>query len=704
MKGPRGIRPCSPWLVAVAALASILQGGGPQAPPALRTAGGLTAATPSTMPAQAAPLARASTLPRDFDAAADAADDIPPSVLASSAARPAPPVPPWVPEAPVYGIAAALNVPVRMTDGVILRANIMYPAVRGEPAPGSFPVLLTQTPYGKASGGVDPYLVQRGYIEAVVDVRGTGASHGSWGLLDPAQVSDGVALVHWAAGLPHSNGRVGLFGGSYLGINQLLTAAAVGPRSPLKAIFPMIAATDVYRDLAVMGGLVDREFDAILLGTTGGYNTTGPARESLAAGAGSASPGDVSSAEVEHASGLPTSHATFLAELESGGERAYDGPYWAARRPRDALSAIVDNGIPAYLVGGWHDIFQRGEPLNYVGLQNAWARRPVDAAMAPGQRVTGRYQLYMGPWYHAIKPGGVDLERLQLEWFDTWLRNEPTGMADTPTPLHLQELGGTRVVEATAWPLPRAVPQRWYLGAGGTGTAPQSMNDGALSMARPAAPGNDPVAYDGVSNPCTATTEQWSGGVGAAELNALIGSTDPCEGDDRTLQAPPTALTYTSPPVSQPTVLVGPIGATIYASSSTPDCEWVVRVEDVGPDGGSVPLTEGALLGSMRSLDPRRTWWTPDGGTIMPFHQLTHESVAAVPPDQMVRYDIEVLPTLAVIQPGHRLRITVSTSDTPHLVPNASQLGNLAGGVYRVMHSPDAASFAELPLAPETAL
>jgi predicted acyl esterase len=124
----------------------------------------------------------------------------------------------------------------------------------------------------------------------------------------------------------------------------------------------------------------------------------------------------------------------------------------------------------------------------------------------------------------------------------------------------------------------------------------------------------------------------------------------------------------------------------------------VVNVEDVGPDGTSVPLTEGALLGSLRALDAGRSWWTADGGLLLPFHPSTPPSSAFVPAGQLARYDVEVFPTLVTLGAGHRLRITISTSDTPHLQPTAAQLASLAGGVYQVMHSPDAASFIELPV------
>src|SRR5581483_2522026 len=101
----------------------------------------------------------------------------------------------WSPEPAKYGVVEQKNVPVTMSDGTVLRANIYSPATGGVAAPGPFPVLLTQTPYGKdttgaAAGGAtgeDAYLVQRGYIDVVADVRGTGDSGGEFGFFDPAQ-------------------------------------------------------------------------------------------------------------------------------------------------------------------------------------------------------------------------------------------------------------------------------------------------------------------------------------------------------------------------------------------------------------------------------------------------------------------------------------------------------------------------------------
>ena len=169
----------------------------------------------------------------------------------------------WKPEPATYGLGEINNIGVRMSDGTVLRVDEFFPTTAsGAAANGPFPVLLTQVPYGKdnssGSGYDNPYLVQRGYIEVVADVRGAGDSQGTFGMFDPVQATDGATLVNWSAHLPNSSGNVGLFGASYFGINQLLTAAAVGPHSHLKAIFPELAGNDLYRDTAFFGGALRR--------------------------------------------------------------------------------------------------------------------------------------------------------------------------------------------------------------------------------------------------------------------------------------------------------------------------------------------------------------------------------------------------------------------------------------------------------------
>src|SRR5579884_2678765 len=245
---------------------------------------------------------------------------LPQSVIAASAARGSH----WKPGKGIYGTASTTDIAVKGAGGTIIRVNEIYPTTAsGKAAPGKFPVLLTMTPYGKgqggssapgsaakpsggaATGGADNYLAQRGYIEVVEDVRGTGDSAGRWGLFDPVQQRDAIRVLDWAAHLPHSDGRVGTYGPSYLGIDQLLLAGAVGRHSPLKAIFPMVSANDIYRDTSFMGGLIDFEFDEAYLGLTAGTNTANPGGDSLSDPKMLA---DLAKIEADHANGLAKYH------------------------------------------------------------------------------------------------------------------------------------------------------------------------------------------------------------------------------------------------------------------------------------------------------------------------------------------------------------------------------------------------------------
>ena len=126
--------------------------------------------------------------------------------------------------------------------------------------------------------------------------------------------------------------------------------------------------------------------------------------------------------------------------------------------------------------------------------------------------------------------------------------------------------------------------------------------------------------------------------------------------------------------------------ATVYASATTSETQLVAELEEVTPDGTSYPLTEGALLGSLRAVNPGRSW-TAGGMTVLPYHPYTQASAQPVSPGTMTEYQIQIFPTLVTIASGDRLRLTLSTADTPHLTPLPPELPNLLGGVYTIGRS-----------------
>ncbi|HEY1832744.1 MAG TPA: CocE/NonD family hydrolase [Acidimicrobiales bacterium] len=626
-------------------------------------------------------------------------------------------LPSWSPQPATYGVGNDFEVPVTMSDGTILRANVYYPTANGGAASGPFPVLLQQTPYGKAFiaaggalAGTDiSYLVQRGYIVVIADVRGTGDSEGNFDLFDPVQSTDGATLARWAAVLPHSDGKVGLFGESYMGINQFQTVQAAGANSPIKAMFPIISGNELYPDTVTQGGIPDLEFSAFYIALLSGLDLGNPVLQPLVDAATSRNwslltqgLADLTPVEVSHAAQL-VGFLQLIANVETGsGAGSFDDSYWQARSPAQDLASVVADHIPAYLVGGWNDLFQAGEPLNYVGLQNLYDGRPQTAAMLPNQPVTPRYQLMMGPWMHVTTGQGINMAAIQLEWFDTWLLGEKTPLGNTITPLHLQLENSTKWFSSAQWPIPNAPVTPFYLGGAKSGSDPISLN-GTLTPTKPTSgSGSDTVLWDGVSSPCDVQTDQWAAGLLSLGLGELD-TTDPCDDNDVTLGAGPGALTYTTAPFRQAEIVSGPIDATLYTTSTTTDTELAATVEAVSPSGVSKPLTSGALIGSLRALDPTQTWMAADGLPLLPVHPLTSASLDLITPGQVTEQDIEVFPTMAEIPAGWRLRVTITTGDTPHLEPTVVQAARLLGGVYQIQHNSSAASVLNVPLAPLSA-
>jgi predicted acyl esterase len=352
------------------------------------------------------------------------------------------------------------DVPIQMSDGVVLRANVGYPAdAFGRRAEGTFPVLLSQNPYGAAAGNPNPYFVRRGYIYMTMDVRqttprSTAPVEPDGQLFGPRQTQDGVEAVDFAAHhLDGSNGTVGLIGCSFLGINQLFTAAAIGPNSPVKAINPACAAFgyEIFFDGGIPGKLL-----------------------SLFSLAGES---DAPFAVV----------GSFVSQLgrdiAAGNDEAYDRDFWRVRNTTALATSIVANDIPTLLWAGWQALESQPAVELYTALQNAAAGRDPYAAREPNQPVNGRYQMVMGGGGHAA---GLD-PAFHLQWFDRWLKGDDNGIEQTSTPLHVFEVGSQRWVNVPDLPIAPTVP--YYLGSSALARQAPAPGTATLRYALPSESG-----------------------------------------------------------------------------------------------------------------------------------------------------------------------------------------------------------------------
>ncbi len=555
------------------------------------------------------------------------------------------------------GAVVEKNVPIKMSDGVTLEANVTRPAdSSGSAAPGRFPVIITQTPYNKdvlseAGGGVatlagpPPNLVHHGYVTVVVDVRGTGNSAGQWQSFDPREQKDGLEIANWARRQSFSNGKLGLFGASYMAINQFFTAAQ-HPKG-LKAMFPIIPGGDVYRDVFVHGGEFDAGFMPLWAGLVTGLG--------LPLGLLPTTPEAALGVIASHG---PTFQTNAILNILSGGELAYDGPFFRKRSPDTVVRKVH---VPTFVVGGWWDLFQRSEPRLYNALR-----------MKPGRK-----QLLMGPWYHVTAGSGLGekgtpptLAKLALAWFDRWIKRRRDGIENFG-PVTLNELGRDKWATQRRYP-GRLTYRRLYLGEGSS-----------LRRKPPAAPSEDTVVADPGAGQCNRATAQWTAG--------LVTPPGSCVDDERSYES--TGLTYTTGPLKHSRHIVGPLSLTLRTSTTAHDTLWDATLTDVSPDGASNPITAGWLMPSRRAIDRRRSTRAPNGDLIGPYHPFTKRSLLPVTPGKPMTLRIEIFNTDAVFKKGHRIRVALTNADVPHLLPTLPDQANMAGAVNTVHVDPSHPSF-----------
>src|SRR5881628_836529 len=163
-------------------------------------------------------------------------------------------VTPAVMAAENHEVIVERNVAAKMRDGITLRADIYRPK-----AEGKFPVLLVRTPYDKQGiSGFGHRAGARGYVVIAQDVRGRFESEGEWYVFKN-ESQDGYDTVEWAAALPYSNGKVGMFGGSYVGATQFLAALAKPPH--LAGICPTVTASNYHDGWTYQGGAFEQWFN-----------------------------------------------------------------------------------------------------------------------------------------------------------------------------------------------------------------------------------------------------------------------------------------------------------------------------------------------------------------------------------------------------------------------------------------------------------
>jgi putative CocE/NonD family hydrolase len=537
-----------------------------------------------------------------------------------------------------YEVTIERGVPIKMRDGVTLRADICRPK-----AEGKFPLLLTRTPYDK-NRTVEFCLkaAARGYVIVAQDVRGRYASEGDWYPFK-YESQDGYDTVEWAAALPYSNGKVGMFGGSYVGATQYLAAIAKPPH--LAGICPDVTASNYHDGWAYQGGAFEQWFDESW--TTGLAENTISRREELDSDVVRWTPTlpllSYPVFETPSATGLAPYFTDWLAHPN------YDD-YWKQWSIEDHYAQIQ---VPVFSMGAWYDIFLGGTLGNYARLKNEAgteaARRGQRLMIYVGGHAGGSTEKKVG----AVDFGDklpFDLEEVTLRWYDSLLKGIVNGL-DHEKSVKIFVMGKNNWREEDDWPLERAKATRYYLRS--TTPANGLQGGGTLLTAAPAEEKPDQYVYD--PNDAVPTI---GGPLCCQPLPTGVGPQD-----QRSAEARGDVLVFSSPAFTQNTEVTGPISLDLYVSSSAVDTDFTGKVVDVWPNGFAQNLTEGILRLRYRNSPER-----PELGN----------------PGEIYHITVDLWATSNVFLPGHKLRLEVSSSNFPRFDRNLNTGEDQARGTHMI--------------------
>ena len=570
------------------------------------------------------------------------------------------------------------DVPIKMRDDARLYADIYRPDTTDK-----VPVLLLRTPYNKAipaarTGILDVMrAASHGYAVVIQDARGRYTSDGEFNPFRN-EINDGFDTVEWCGAQSWSTGKVGMYGRSYMGATQWLAAMSRPPS--LAAIVPGIISSDFYEGVFYQGG-------AFQWGLAVSWGLSLLALANLARISRDLSlptdtPGKLVKAidEMEESfRHLPTNE---FPHLKAGiapyfyewlaHPRADD--YWRPLRIEDHYGQMT---VAALNVGGWFDAFIRGTLKNFQKMVDQGATD----AIRKGQK------LLIGPWNHGLAGTdiageayfgvmandlAIDLQGIHIRWYDYWLKGIDNGIMDEP-PVRIFVMGDNAWRFEQEWPLARTEYVDYYFHSGGR--ANTLNGDGTLS---PDTPGQDPpdvFLYDPRSPVPT------RGGGVCCSPSFLPGGAF----DQRTIEARPDVLVYTSPTLKTDLEVTGPITATVYAASSAPDTDFTAKLVDVCPCGCTRSLTDGIIRGRYRE---------------------STSSPKPIEPGSVYQYTIDLMATSNVFKAGHRIRVEVSSSNFPRFDRNPntgrepSEEVELRSAVQTIFHSGPHPSHITLPVIP----
>jgi len=566
------------------------------------------------------------------------------------------------------------DVPMKMRDGVTLRADVFRPDDKEK-----HPSIVVRTPYNKIPSAHSDFLSPleaafAGYAVVLQDTRGRFASEGEY-MPGAPEGADGYDTIETVAAEPWCDGQVGMAGASYLGRNQWQAALEAPPH--LKAIAPHMISSGMLSDFRLHGvqeleGAVSW-FAAMALDMIGKMARKGK---------------DVSEmlGKVRYAMTHVEEVCRFLP--------LKDLPYFDFEGLREGfLSRFSDEKdlsglaseqdlfwsydkvvVPCLHSAGWYDLFVGSTLNNFLNMKD----RGGSPLARQGQH------LIMGPWAHGVNlrnhvaglnfgpyssgVGSFVMNR-HLAFFDQYLRGIESRYL---VPVRYFVMGRNTWKSAETWPLPETEWRRFFLHS--RGSANSAAGDGLLSRKEPGSEPPDIFVY----NPMNPVPTR--GGRNNPDLALVAGPVD-----QSLLEQRNDVLCYTTPELEEEVEITGPLTLHLFAATSAPDTDFMAKLVDVHPNGLAMNVAEGCVRARYRTsiLKPQ-----------------------PVTPGQVYEYAIDLAATSNLFGRGHRLRIDVTSSNFPRFDRNmntGNPFGQDATGIpamQTVLHQDGQASYLDLPVIP----
>lgn len=540
-----------------------------------------------------------------------------------------------------------VEVGIPMRDGIELAADVYLPTEAERPAPA----IVTMTPYDKTPRfpEIDEsrFYQRHGYAFVAVDCRGRGKSEGAW----RAFVNDGPDghdVVEWVARQAWCNGKVGTTGLSYMGWTQWATAAELPPH--LTCMVSTSAAGRWQREIPYTDGCFQLYFAwwvyAVRRRISERYATT-----------------QLDWDEILRR--LPLE--AIGAFINPAGQTWRDlmdhdtlDEHWLALRYDDRYPRI---DVPCLHVTGWFDLEDLTGAFHHY------------ESMMAASRARDRQRLMVGPWSHgnsrrpdssyagiAFGPAAaVEMDEVHRRWFDHWLKGIDNGVPADPS-VSLFETGTNVWRDGDRWPRSTRAESLYLRFDGTTGTLATAPT---IDAEAPRSYQYDPL------DPAPTQIDVTNYAIEEVPL------------DQTAVEARPDVIAYTSEPLTEEFVVSGWSHLELFASSDGDDTDWHVKLTDGWPDGRSLKVCQGCRRASYRD-------------------SLIHPSPLA--PGEVYRFDVELWPVHHAFLPGHRIRLTITSSDFPWFARNLNRFGPLKfqadprAATNTVHHSGDRASRVILPV------